>query len=143
MIDRVAYVAMHTSPLLQPGVGDAGGMNVYLDRLARTMATRGIGVTTFTRRTDRDAPEVVDVVDGYRVVRLTAGPTEVLSIGDMKPYAADFARALVTWMDDHGEDFDVVHTHYWLSGRAGVEVKRTRRIPLANSFHTLGRVKDR
>ena len=56
MISSVAYVAMHSSPLLQPGVGDAGGMNVYLDRLSRTMASRGVDVTVFTRRADADLP---------------------------------------------------------------------------------------
>ncbi len=72
MISSVAYVAMHSSPLLQAGVGDAGGMNVYLDRLSRTMVSRGVDVTVFTRRADPEAPIVTEVTSGYRVVHIEA-----------------------------------------------------------------------
>ena len=67
MITDVALISMHTSPLLLPGAGDAGGMNVYVDRLARTMIDRGIDVTIFTRRADVDLPDTVELVPGCRV----------------------------------------------------------------------------
>lgn len=143
MIERVGYVAMHTSPLIQPGTGDAGGMNVYLDRLSTTMQTRGVDVTTFTRRTDPGADAVVEVAPGYRVIHIDAGPPESLSIGSMKQYVPDFADGVIRWIDANTPKFDLVHSHYWLSGRTGVTIKRKYGIPLANSFHTLGRVKDR
>jgi len=133
---------MHTSPLLQPGVGNAGGMNVYLDRLACTMASRGVSVTTFTRRTSHDQPEVVTVEDGYRVVHIDAGPLGPLTVAEMKPHAPSFAKGVIEWIDHNNETFDVVHSHYWLSGRTGLRLKKKYGIPLANSFHTLGRVKD-
>lgn len=142
MIKNVAYVAMHTSPLNQPGVGDAGGMNVYLDRLARTMARRGVNVTVFTRCPGNDLESVVEVEDNYRVVQVSAGPSKPLSIAEMKPYAAEFADRVIEWITETGASFDVVHTHYWLSGRTGARVKAKLGIPMANSFHTLGRVKD-
>ena len=142
MIERVAYVSMHTSPLHLPGSGDAGGMNVYLDRLARTMAGRGVDVTVFTRRADADAPTVTEVREGYRVVQIEAGPVERLPIADLVGLTSTFADNLTGWVADRAATFDVVHSHYWLSGRAGVRVKRALDIPLANSFHTLGKVKD-
>ena len=133
---------MHTSPLLQPGTGNAGGMNVYLDRLARTMAGRGIEITTFTRRADSMAEAVTEVQPGYRVVQIAAGPEGPLSTSAMKPHAPEFASGVMAWIDENDQPFDLVHSHYWLSGRTGVRIKNKYGIPLANSFHTLGKVKD-
>lgn len=140
MIERVAYLAMHTSPLLQPGVGDAGGMNVYVNELACTMADRGIDAVVFTRRTHPDQPASVQVREGYRVVHVDAGPPRPLPIADLGPHVAEFGEGVVAATSRGG--FDIVHSHYWLSGWAGVLVKEAHGLPLANSFHTLGRVKD-
>jgi D-inositol-3-phosphate glycosyltransferase len=140
MIDRVAYLSMHTSPLLQPGTGDAGGMNVYVDQLSRTMATRGVGVDVFTRREDLNDPEVVDVVPGYRVIHVDAGPAHPLPVSSLPRYVRTFAKAIESRL--RPDPPQILHSHYWLSGWAGLLVKRALRIPLANSFHTLGRVKD-
>lgn len=143
MIERVAYLSMHTSPLLQPGVGDAGGMNVYIDGLARAMATQDVSVDVYTRRCDPDSPEVVEVTDGYRVIHLDAGPLEPLSIRAQAIFVTEFAENTMAFMTRDGAVPDLVHSHYWLSGWAGVLIKRRLRLPLANSFHTLGHVKDR
>ncbi len=142
MISSVAYVAMHSSPLLQAGVGDAGGMNVYLDRLSRTMASRGVDVTVFTRRADPDAPVVTEVTSGYRVVHMEAGPVAPLPIAQMVGLVDEFADGVLDWITRRNRVFDLVHSHYWLSGRSGLRLKDTLGIPLANSFHTLGKVKD-
>jgi D-inositol-3-phosphate glycosyltransferase len=117
-------------------------MNVYLDRLAGTMAERGIDVTTFTRKSDPAQPEVVDVDDRYRVVHVEAGPTEPISLSEMRGFTPMFTKGVIDWIDRNGATYDLVHSHYWLSGRTGLRVKERYGIPLANSFHTLGRVKD-
>lgn len=140
MIERVAYLALHTSPLLQPGVGTAGGMNVYVNELACTMAGRGIESVVFTRRTDPDQPASIDVRDGYRVVYVDAGPPKSLPISELMAHVPEFGEGVVAETRNSG--FDLVHSHYWLSGWAGVLVKEAHGLPLANSFHTLGRVKD-
>lgn len=142
MIDRVAYLSMHTSPLLQPGTGDAGGMNVYVDGLARTMVHRGVAVDVYTRRTSPDQPEVVQVEPGYRVFHVEAGPAERMAIRPMAIFVTEFAESVIAGFDRHHALPDVIHSHYWLSGWAGLLVKRKTGVPLANSFHTLGRVKD-
>lgn len=141
MIDRVAYLSMHTSPLMQPGVGNAGGMNVYIDELARTMVDRGVAVDVFTRRTEPDQPHLVEVSEGYRVYHVDAGPSSAAPIADMVDWVQEFADGVIAVLE--GDPPDVVHSHYWLSGSAGLVVKRKLGIPLANSFHTLGRIKDR
>jgi D-inositol-3-phosphate glycosyltransferase len=140
MIERVAYLSMHTSPLMQPGVGNAGGMNVYIDELARTMVGRGVAVDVFTRRTDPALADLVEVDDSYRVFHVDAGPPAPASIGDMVDWVQEFAEGVMSVLDV--DPPDLVHSHYWLSGSAGLVVKRKLGIPLANSFHTLGRVKD-
>ncbi|MGH8926732.1 MAG: glycosyltransferase, partial [Acidimicrobiia bacterium] len=140
MIDRVAYLSMHTSPLLQPGTGDAGGMNVYIDQLSRTMAGRGVAIEVFTRRQDPEDPEIVEVVPGYRVIHVDAGPAHPVAISALPRHVRTYARAVETWL--RPDPPQIIHSHYWLSGWAGLLVKRALHIPLANSFHTLGRVKD-
>ncbi len=142
MISSVAYLSMHTSPLRRPGEGDAGGMNVYLDRLARTMAARNVHVTVFTRRVDPEAPTVAEVVPGYDVVQIEAGPPSPLSRTEEVAFVPEFGSGVLAWTEQNGLRFDLVHSHYWLSGRTGVRVADRLGIPLANSFHTLGRVKD-
>lgn len=140
MIRRVAYLALHTSPLQQPGIGNAGGMNVYVDELACTMAGRGIEAVVFTRRTDPDQPASIEIRDGYRVVHIDAGPARPLPPPELMSHVAEFGEGVVAATASAG--FDLVHSHYWLSGWAGVLVKEAHDLPLANSFHTLGRVKD-
>lgn len=142
MIRSVAYLAMHSCPLLQPGRGDAGGMNVYIHELATTMARRGIEVVVFTRLTGEHIPEEVVVEPGYRVVHVAVGPPVHLPVADLPPLAGGFGHEVASWSAVNRVGFDLVHSHYWVSGWAGVIVKEALRIPLANSFHTLGRVKD-
>ncbi len=142
MIRRVAYLSMHTSPLLQPGVGDAGGMNVYVHELSETMAARGVAVDVFTRRDRPDLPEVVEVSPGYRVHHVEAGPVSAVPTSKLPIFVREYAVGVLKYYANAGEHPDMVHSHYWLSGWAGLIVKRELGVPLANSFHTLGRVKD-
>jgi D-inositol-3-phosphate glycosyltransferase len=142
VIGRVAYLTVHTSPLEQPGSGNAGGMNVYLHELAAHMARRGVAVDVYTRRTSPDQAEVVEVERGYRVVHVDAGPPTPLPVLDLPEYVGEFAEGVIKRSYTDAVDYELVHSHYWLSGWAGVLVKEALDIPLANSFHTLGRVKD-
>ena len=140
MIERVAYLSMHTSPLDVPGVGDAGGMNVYIDELAATMVGRGVDATVFTRRTHPSQPLDITTGTGSRVVHIDAGPHEKLSMSELPEWVKVFAGGVVHEMRSH--EYDLVHSHYWLSAWAGLIVKQSLDLALANSFHTLGRVKD-
>ncbi|MEE9534486.1 MAG: glycosyltransferase, partial [Acidimicrobiia bacterium] len=116
-------------------------MNVYIDRLARTMAGRGIEVEVFTRRIDPAQPEDVVVAPGYRVVHVAAGPEESLPTAELAELVQEFALGVVKWAGANRVDYDVVHSHDLLSGCAGVIVKQQLDTALAHSFHTLGRLK--
>ncbi len=142
MIDRVVLVSMHTSPLLTPGEGTAGGMNVYVDELARAMASRGVEVDVFTRRDRPGLADVVEVSERYRVHHVTAGPDRAVDTVDLAAFVVEFADGVAALIETMDPPPDVVHSHYWLSGWAAIVLKRRLGIPVANSFHTLGRVKD-
>ncbi len=140
MISSVAYLSLHTCPLTVPGVGDAGGMNVSIHEHALAMSRRGVAVDVFTRRADPDVAEVTEPAPGYRVVHVPAGPPEPLPIADQVGLVEAFTEGVLARLD---RPHDLIHSHYWLSGRAGLAIAARLGVPLANSFHTLGRVKDR
>ncbi len=142
MIRSVAHLSLHTSPLAQPGTGYAGGMNVYVHELSKKMAERNIDVVVFTRRTHPNQTEVVHQKPGYRIVNIDAGPSEELLVDSLSHYVNNFSRAVVDWTEKNTDGFDVIHSHYWLSGWSGILIKEALGTPLVHSFHTLGRVKE-
>ncbi len=136
-MSRVAVLSLHTSPLVLPGRGDAGGMNVYVRELVSSMAQAGIDATVYVRR-HSDAPTVVDVEPGFRVVHIDAGPPELPKeslAGSVDEFAAGVAARL------RQSPVDVLHANYWLSGVAGHRLKHELDLPLVSTFHTLARVK--
>ncbi len=135
---RVAVLCMHTSPLHQPGSGDGGGLNVYVRELTAALAHLGVDCDIYTRRTDPSQPDRHEVEMGVSVTHVDAGAPS-LDKDDLPAVVSAFA-------DRVGEHLarrpvDALHAHYWLSGMAGHQLKHRLDIPLAVTFHTLGRVK--
>jgi D-inositol-3-phosphate glycosyltransferase len=140
---RVAMLSVHTSPLDQPGTGDAGGMNVYVVELARRLAALGIEVEIFTRATSSDLPAVVEADPGVRVRHVVAGPFEGLSKDDLPAQLCAFARGVLRVEAGHDLGwYDLVHSHYWLSGQVGALAKERWGVPLVHSMHTMAKVKN-
>ena len=140
---RVAMLSVHTSPLDQPGTGDAGGMNVYVVELARRLTALGIEVEIFTRATSSDLPPVVEAGDGIRVRHVVAGPFEGLSKDDLPAQLCAFARGVLRAEAGHDLGwYDLVHSHYWLSGQVGALAKERWGVPLVHSMHTMAKVKN-
>jgi D-inositol-3-phosphate glycosyltransferase len=135
---RVAMITMHTSPLATPGLGDAGGLNVYVAELARRLGERGLKVDVYTRRDTADVPDIVEVHEHTRVIHLTAGPAEYVAKEALPSLTDEFSAEL----ESHLEQHDLIHSHYWLSGQVGLQVKRSQRIPLVHTMHTMARVKN-
>lgn len=139
-------LAVHTSPLEQPGRGDAGGLNVYVDAVARRMARRGLEVEVFTRASSSGQAPRVPVEPGYAVRHVLAGPFGGVAKEDLPgllcPFAAQVLRAATPLGSGTHARFDVVHSHYWLSGLVGQLVRDRWGIPLVHSAHTLARVKN-
>jgi D-inositol-3-phosphate glycosyltransferase len=140
---RVATLSVHTSPLDQPGAGDAGGLNVYVCEVAKRLAARGIEVEIFTRATASDLAPAVELVDGVTVRHVTAGPYEGLDKNDLAAQLCAFTSGVlrVEAMHEPGY-FDLVHSHYWLSGQVGWLAKERWGVPLVHSMHTMAKVKN-
>jgi D-inositol-3-phosphate glycosyltransferase len=116
-------------------------MNVYVDELARAMAREGIEVDVFTRRHDREVPASITVEPGFSLHHVEAGPPRELNPGRALRYLGVYADAVIDRMG-FMEDVCLVHSHYWLSGWAGLRVKRHFGLPHVHSSHSLGRVKE-
>ena len=136
-MSRVAILSLHTSPLVLPGHGDAGGMNVYVRELSSALAQTGVDATVFVRRHSA-APTVVDVEPGFRVVHVTAGAAD-LDKESLPAVVGEFADGAEAWI--RRNPVDVLHANYWLSGVAGHRLKHDLDLPLVSTFHTLARVK--
>ena len=140
---RIAVLSFHTSPLDQPGRGDAGGLNVYVLQTARRLARRGVEVEIFTRATHSSQPAVEEAGDGVLVRNIVAGPFEGLHKEDLPtqlcPFVAGVMRAEAGHAPGH---YDLVHSHYWLSGQAGLVAAQAWGVPLVHTAHTLAAVKN-
>ena len=121
---RIATVSVHTSPLEQPGTGDAGGLNVYVVEVARLLAERGVEVDIFTRAVSRAQPPVAELAPGVVVRHLTAGPFEDLDKSDLPGQLCQFTFELLRTEAAHAPGrYDLIHGHYWLSGQVGAVAK--------------------
>ncbi|MDN5743908.1 MAG: D-inositol-3-phosphate glycosyltransferase [Nocardioidaceae bacterium] len=142
-MERVAMVSLHTSPLDQPGVGDAGGMNVYVLEVARRLANSGVAVEIFTRSTSSHLDPVVEVSGGITVHHVHAGPFEGLTKEQLPGQLCVFAREVLrTEAAQPAGYFDIVHSHYWLSGQVGALARDRWGVPLVHSMHTMAKVKN-
>lgn len=137
---RVATLMVHTSPLDQAGTGDAGGMNIYVCESAQQMAAQGIKVDIFTRRANSDHPDVVDLGNGVRVIHLNVGPVDGLTKEALPSYIPELAKAFKAAIQNNR--YDVIHSHYWISGKVAMPVASELGIPLVHTMHTMARVKN-
>jgi D-inositol-3-phosphate glycosyltransferase len=136
-------LSVHTSPLDAPGGGDAGGMNVYIVETAKRLAADGVEVEIFTRATSSDQPPRVELEPGVLVRHVTAGPFEGLAKGDLPAQLCAFTAGVMRAeaFQDPGW-YDVIHSHYWLSGQVGWLARERWGVPLVHSAHTLAKVKN-
>ena len=142
-VRRLAMISLHTSPLDQPGTGDAGGMNVYVIELARRLAAQGTEVDIFTRATSSALEPVVEAHDGVRVRHIHAGPFEGLTKTELPGQLCVFAREVLRTEAAHPVGhYDAVHSHYWLSGQVGALARDRWGVPLVHSMHTMAKVKN-
>jgi D-inositol-3-phosphate glycosyltransferase len=140
---RLAVLSVHTSPLEQPGTGDAGGMNVYVVETSKRLAERGVEVEIFTRATSSDLPPVAPLAPGVTVRHLIAGPFEGLSKEDLPAQLCALTSGVLRAEAVHEPGwYDVVHSHYWLSGQVGWLATERWGTPLVHTAHTLAKVKN-
>lgn len=139
---RVAVISYHSSPLVEPGAGDAGGMTVYVREVARIMAKRQIRTDVFTRSASGSI-EITDIFPGVRVVAIPAGPVGTVPKATLPDHIGEFVTGVRAFSAGNRIGYDLVHSHYWQSGIVGAELADGWRVPLVHSSHTLAKVKNR
>lgn len=141
---NIAMLSYHTCPLATLGGKDTGGMNVYVRELTRQLGRQGIHVDVFTRSQDAHVPHVIhDLGYGNRVVHVPAGPEIPLSKAELAGHIPEFAKGIEEFSQRRNQSYDIIHSHYWMSGIAGRELKAAWQIPMVHMFHTLGLMKNR
>nr|WP_246494393.1 glycosyltransferase [Streptomyces zagrosensis] len=140
---RIAMLSVHTSPLHQPGTGDAGGMNVYIVELAKRLAAINIEVEIFTRATTGALPPAVELAPGVLVRHVDAGPYEGLAKEELPAQLCAFTHGVMqAWAGQRPGYYDLVHSHYWLSGHVGWLAAERWGTPLVHAMHTMAKVKN-
>ncbi|MDE3095495.1 MAG: glycosyltransferase [Chloroflexota bacterium] len=140
---RIAVLSVHTSPLAAPGGRETGGMNVYVRELSRELGARGYAVDVFTRRTSPQAPETQPIGPNARVVNIDAGPAEMIEKDAIAAHLPEFEDGVRAFAAREGLAYDIVHSHYWMSGAVGAPLARRWGARHVAMFHTLGEVKNR
>jgi len=139
MSGRIAVLMVHTSPLEQPGIGDAGGMNIYVVESAQRMAAMGVSVDIFTRRTHASETETVEISPGVRVRYFECGHG-TLTKEQLPAHISGLSKEFLRLLKD--EKYDAIHSHYWISGKVAMPAAKELGIPLVHTMHTMARVKN-
>jgi len=141
---NVAMLSYHTCPLAILGGKDTGGMNVYVRELTRYLGQAGVHVDVFTRSQDEHVPHVLHELGyGNRVVHIPAGPEVYLPKDQLIDYLPEFSESILKFTSQKGLHYDIIHSHYWMSGMAALEMERAWKVPFVHMFHTLGMMKNR
>ncbi|MBZ0296072.1 MAG: glycosyltransferase [Anaerolineae bacterium] len=144
MIQSIAILSVHASPLAPMGGKKTGGMNVYIRKLAEEMGRRGIQVDIYTRRTSIEQPDVDHSIgENVRVIHITAGGVQVLSPDDIYPHLSQFTAGIIAFCTRQSIRYDIVYSHYWLSGWVAHKLNEVWGTPFVHMFHTLGHMKNR
>lgn len=142
-VRRVAMISYHTCPLATLGGKKTGGMNVYVRDFSRELAAQGVQVDVFTRSQDECQPRIKhDLGNGGRVIHIPAGPESPLAVGDLAAYLDEFVDNILRFAAEERATYDVIHSHYWLSGLAGERLRSEWGASLVQMFHTLGHMKN-
>lgn len=140
---RIAMISEHASPLALIGGEDAGGQNIYLDAISRSLAALGYAIDIFTRRDNPTQPEVVAWRPGVRVISIPAGPPAPIPKDDIWPLMPELTRGILRFMLRSGERYHLLHGHFWMSGWSVARLKRRLGLPAVQIFHASGVVKRR
>ena len=141
MNPRVATLMVHTSPLDQAGIGDAGGMNIYVAESAKRMAAMGVAVDIYTRRNHEGLPDSVELFPSVIVHHLSAGPVEGVTKEELPQYIPELADKFTRVLEEKSA-YDLIHSHYWISGEVGIPASNKLEIPLIHTMHTMAKVKN-
>jgi D-inositol-3-phosphate glycosyltransferase len=141
-IQNIAMLSVHSSPLARLGGKEAGGMNVYVRALARELGRRGLRIDIFTRQQDRDLPTQMRLDHNVRLIHLPAGPVAPYDKNLIVGHLDEFVNRVLTFAAQQTMRYDLLHSHYWVSGAAALRLRQAWDIPIVQMFHTLGAMKN-
>ena len=141
-MQRIAMLAVHSSPLAKLGGREAGGMNVYVRELARELGQRGVAVDMFTRSQRRGEPTITEIGANIRLITVRTGPAAPYNKNWVLDYLPEFVSRVRCFAEGNDLHYDVIHSHYWLSGLAALELRKLWNVPVVHMFHTLGAMKN-
>ena len=139
-LKRAAFISFHACPLAAPGQGKSGGMNVYVRELSKALGESGIAVDIFTREHEGTGNGIEWISPNVRVIHFPAGPHEA-GVGELFDHLPQFLDQVMSFCEDEGAEYDVVHSHYWLSAWLGQRMAQGLGIPHVVTFHTLALIK--
>ena len=143
-LHRIAILSVHTCPLALLGGKKTGGMNVYVRDFSRELARQGVLVDVFTRSQDDCQPMIKhDLGHGGRVIHIPAGPERPIPVGEVGNYLDEFVQGVLNFAQTENIQYDLIHSHYWLSGLVAEKLREAWHIPFVHMFHTLGHMKNR
>jgi D-inositol-3-phosphate glycosyltransferase len=136
-------LSVHTCPLAILGGKRTGGMNVYVRELSRELGRRGWAVDVFTHAENPCRPIEVGMAGNVRVMHVVAGPERHIAKNELVRYLPEFADNVRAFAEERGFRYDLIHSHYWLSGLVARDLQRDWSVPIVQMFHTLGHIKNR
>jgi len=139
---RIAMLSVHSCPIGDLGARDTGGMSVYVRELARELGKQGLAVDVYTRAHQPGHSQIVELGQQARLIHLGAGEGVKMDKLAVYPHLPDFARNLESFRRRNHLNYDLVFSHYWLSGWVGRYLERRWHVPHIIVFHTLGAVKN-
>jgi D-inositol-3-phosphate glycosyltransferase len=139
---KIAMISVHSCPLGKLGGKNTGGMSVYIRELASELGKRGHRVDVYTRGHEPVHDQIVELAKNARLIHLKAGQEEEMDKLAIYPHLAEFACELESFRKHNGLYYDLIHSHYWLSGWVGKCIQRGWNIPHLTTLHTLGAVKN-
>ena len=139
-VERAAFITLHACPLAAPGQGKSGGMNVYVRQLAAALSDMGMQIDIFTREHSDVFNRIETIGPSGRVIHIKAGEPEA-HVGELYAHLPEFLEQVNTFKEEQGLEYDVVHSHYWLSSWVGRELSQAMGVPHVVTFHTLALLK--
>ena len=140
-VRSVAVLSLHTSPVAQPGLGDGGGMNIYVRSLSSALARAGVACDVYTRAEHPAQPPVVTVEPNFRLIHVPAGPLAPVPKERLPDLVDEFTGSMLARIRTCGRDYELLHANYWLSGQVAHRLKHELSLPMVATFHTLALVK--
>lgn len=139
---RIVVISYHTCPLSDIEGEETGGMNVYVLELCKQLATKGYAIDIYTRSQDKNSQKIVNVSDNLRVIHIVSGKEESVKKKKLARHIPEFLKNLYDFVNKSKVTYDLVYSHYYLSGIIGLQIKKKYNIPLFVTFHTLALMKN-